>query len=111
MNKKLIAGVMGAAAIAATVSLAPSANADEVFSVCPSGRSGVATTVTSCAFAEDVRYSYLSQGGPVVTAYSPMTGQFYNMQCGGGFRAYLNDGEVVRSVRCVGGNNAVVVLW
>ena len=108
-----MASVMGAAAALAAVSLAPSANAyvDEPFIVCPSGGSGVATSVTSCAFADNVRYSYLTQPGQVVTAYSPVTGQSYTMQCGEGFVAHLNNGATVRSARCVGGNNAVVVLW
>ena len=68
--------------------------------------------MTSCAFADNVRYSYLTQPGQVVTAYSPVTGQSYNMQCAGGFTAELHGGAtVVNSVRCVGGNNAVVVIW
>ena len=67
--------------------------------------------VTSCPFADNVRYSYLTQPGQVVTAYSPVTGQHYTMQCAEGFRAYLNNGTTVRSARWVGGNNAVVVIW
>jgi hypothetical protein len=58
-----------------------------------------------------VRYAYLTQPGSVVQAYSPVTGMYYNMQCGSGFRAYLASGGVVNSVRCVGGNNAVVIAW
>ena len=49
--------------------------------------------MTSCAFADNVRYSYLTQPGQVVTAYSPVTGQYYTMQCAEGFRAYLNNGR------------------
>ena len=97
--------------IAAGVLVAPQAHADEAFLVCPSGRSGVATSVTSCAFADNVRYNYIRQGGPIITAYSPVTGQFYTMQCASGFVATLNTGGVVSSVRCVGGDNAVVILW
>ena len=67
--------------------------------------------MTSCAFADNVRYSYLTQPGQVVTAYSPVTTQYYTMQCAGGFTAYLTNGAVVNSARCVGGNNAVVVVW
>ena len=40
MRKQLIAGALGAAAVAAAVSLAPSASAS-VFTVCPSGNAGV----------------------------------------------------------------------
>ena len=113
ITKAALMGGAAAAAIAATIGIAAPAQAyvDESFIVCPSGRSGVATSVTSCAFADNVRYSYLTQPGQVVTAYSPVTGQYYTMQCGEGFRAYLNNGTTVRSARCVGGNNAVVVIW
>lgn len=81
------------------------------FAICPSGHSGVATTVTSCAFADSVRRAYLIQGGPDVQAYSPVTGDTYAMEYIGGFTAHLSDGEVVQAVRCTGGNNAVVVMW
>jgi hypothetical protein len=81
------------------------------FAICPSGHSGVATTVTSCAFADNVRSAYLVQGGPTVLAYSPVTGDTYTMECIGGFTAHLSDGRVVQAVRCAGGNNAVVVVW
>jgi hypothetical protein len=83
----------------------------EVFIMCPSGQDGVATEVTSCEFADNVRRAWQSQYGPVVLAYSPVTGNVYNMQCAGGFTAHMNNGMVIDTVRCVGGNNAVVVLW
>ncbi len=44
-------------------------------------------------------------------AYSPVTGGIYKMQCAPGFIATFYDGSVVNSGRCVGGNNAVVVVW
>lgn len=81
------------------------------FVICPSGHAGVATPVTSCAFADNVRRSYLIQGGPEVLAYSPVTGETYTMECNGGFTAHLSDGEVLQAVRCTGGNDAVVVVW
>lgn len=81
------------------------------FAICPSGHSGVATTVTSYAFAENVRRAYLIQGGPEVLAYSPVTGETYTMECIDGFTAHLSGGEVVQAARCAGGNNAVVVVW
>ena len=109
--RRLIVAALAALSIGLVAAPVAQAYVDEAFLVCPSGRSGVATSVTSCAFAENVRYSYLTQPGSVVTAYSPVTEQYYTMQCGEGFRAYLNNGMTVRSVRCVGGNNAVVVLW
>jgi hypothetical protein len=97
--------VVGAAIISA-----PAASADS-FVQCPSGRDGVATTVTSCEFADNVRRAYFDQYGQVVMAYSPVTGSVYDMQCASGFTAHMSSGLVVDSVRCVGGNNAVVVLW
>ena len=98
---------------ATTVAAIPPAQAyGEDFYVCQSGHSGVATTVTSCAFAESVRYSYITQDGSMITAYSPVTGQYYDMQCASGFIAHLhNTGAAVPSVRCVGGNNAVVIVF
>jgi hypothetical protein len=81
------------------------------FIVCPDGHSGVATSVTSCEFAMNVRESYLSQGGPTVIAYSPVTGESYQMECHAGFTSHLTNGLTVNSVRCVGGNDAVVILW
>ena len=80
MRKKLIAGALGAAAVTAAVSLAPSASA-EAFDICPSGMSGVSTADTSCAFADGVRWAWYSQPGTIVTAYSPVTHQSYTMQC------------------------------
>ncbi|OBI82705.1 hypothetical protein A9X00_07090 [Mycobacterium sp. 1245805.9] len=71
----------------------------------------MATTVTSCAFADNVRRAYLVQGGPGVVAYSPVTGDTYTMECIGGFTAHLSDGRAVQAARCTGGNNAVVLVW
>jgi hypothetical protein len=98
------------AALPVSVTTSPMAQA-EVFIMCPSGHDGVATDVTSCEFADNVRRAWLTQYGPVVMAYSPVTGNVYDMQCAGGFTAHMNNGMVVDAVRCVGGNNAVVVLW
>ena len=95
----------------AAVGLASPAHADEVFNICPSGQDGVATTVTSCGFADNVRWAYFHQYGPIVDAYSPATQQVYSMQCAAGFVSRLNTGVTVTSVRCVGGNDAVVILW
>ena len=88
---------------------APPAN--ETFLICPDGHSGVATGVTSCQFAMNVRSSYLRQGGPTVFAYSPVTGDNYEMDCRTGYSARLANSATVDSVRCTGGNNAVVILW
>jgi hypothetical protein len=88
---------------------APPAN--ETFLICPDGHSGVATGVTSCQFAMNVRSSYLRQGGPTVIAYSPVTDDSYQMDCHPGYSARLANGATVDAVRCTGGNNAVVILW
>lgn len=106
--------LLGSLALALAImfgSLPAQAHADDDFLVCPSGHSGIATSVTSCAFAESVRQAYLSQDGPVVTAYSPTTGKYYDMQCAPGFVAQLRYGPTVPSVRCVGGYNAVVIVF
>jgi hypothetical protein len=65
-----------AGSLSRNAGMAASAHAagGELFLVCPDGHSGIATTVTSCPFAENVRIAYLTQGGPVVVAYSPVTG-------------------------------------
>ena len=94
-----------------SLAVAVPAHAEDYFIGCPSGHSGIATTVTSCPFAENVRQAYLSQDGMVVTAYSPVTNQYYDMQCAPGFIAHLRNGPTVPSVRCVGGDNALVIIF
>ena len=78
--KKVIVGGLAAGAVALGIAVASPASAD-VFTVCPSGMSGVATDDTSCAFADNVRWAWYSQPGNIVTAYSPVTDQSYTMQC------------------------------
>lgn len=103
-----------AAAAAAVVLLgatpAPLAHAD-AFIECPSGMSGIATLVTSCPFADNVRRSYFAQGGPMVVAYSPVTGQVYIMDCVSGYTANFTNGTARVAVKCFGGNDAQVVVW
>lgn len=53
----------------------------ETFDVCPSGVTGVATSDTSCAFADNVRAAFYTQPGWTVYAYSPVTGKFYTLTC------------------------------
>lgn len=98
------------AVAAALLGQAPPAHADFVFDVCPSGRSGIATTVTSCPFADDVRASYFARPGLFIEAYSPVTGQVYDMECNSNTVATLNIGRRL-AVTCNGGNDAVVVFW
>jgi cell division protein FtsB len=53
---------------------------------------------TSCAFARNVANDYYSSGSSSnFSTYSPVTGQTYQMTCGGG-----------SPVVCTGGNNATV---
>lgn len=76
--KKII--LMMATVLVALFASAPTASAD-VFDVCPSGLTGVATPDTSCPFADNVRAAWYSQPGRTVFAYSPVTDRFYTMQC------------------------------
>ncbi|MGV9710006.1 hypothetical protein ACWDTI_05020 [Gordonia sp. NPDC003424] len=82
----------------------------ELFTVCPSGRVGVATSVTSCAFADNVGSAYRSTGSSVITAYSPVTGQNYTMS-GDSITITFSSGGSTVGMRYVGGNNAVVIAW
>jgi hypothetical protein len=113
MKKLLVTLAMAALApLAAMLGMAGSAHAAESVLECSSGYSGVATTVTSCAFAGNVRSAWIASGGAsVINAYSPTTGQVYTMQCGTGFGIHLSNGMSVDAVRCVGGNDAVVWIW
>lgn len=83
------------------------------FVVCDDGHSGIATDVTSCPFAINVRRAYMNQDRPyaVVYVYSPVTKKDYDMQCQPGFTAVNKSGQRSDAVRCVGGNNAVVVIF
>jgi hypothetical protein len=108
--RKLIAGALGAAAVAATVALAPSASAS-VFTMCPSGNAGVVGGHTSCAFAENVQRVFWGSGANRFVAYSPVTGERYVMTCAGLYTAYFNSGAVRTTTHCYGGSNAEVVIW
>ena len=113
--KKIISG--GIAALAATTGIAvfPAAPAhadDVVFTMCPSGREGVVGGHTTCAFAENVRAVFYASGmSNDFIAYSPVTGERYEMICAGRFPAHFIDGETLISTRCFGGTNAEVVIW
>src|ERR1700742_3704125 len=104
--------LIAAAAPMVAVGLASAAHADESFDICPSGHSGVATSVTSCAFADNVRSQYFAEGGgrTMVVAYSPVTGEQYEVRCDPSV-SHFSDGTSKTTVRCTGGNDAVVVFW
>jgi len=109
--KKEILGGLAAGAVALGLATASPAQASELVTICPDGHSGVARGQTSCPFAHNVRVGLLYQGGPIVVAPSPVTGDVYTMQCSPGFQIDLDNGMAVSAYRCVGGNNAVVWAW
>jgi hypothetical protein len=78
--------------------------------MCPSGLSGIATTVTSCPFADNVRFAFFRSPNDV-EAYSPVTGRWYDMDCKPGYVAYFTSGHSRVATKCFGGINAEVVVW
>lgn len=72
----------------------------------PFARAGAGSSATSCPFASSVRDSYLASGAgggaATISAYSPVTGTSYTMNC-------APAGTNV--VQCTGGNNAVVYIY
>jgi hypothetical protein len=93
------------------VALAPAAHAD-VFDMCPDGREGVIGGHTTCAFADNVQGAFYASGmSHDFIAYSPVTGERYEMSCEGMYSAHFDDGQVVKSTRCYAGDNAEVVIW
>jgi hypothetical protein len=108
MNKYIVAVP---AVVAAAVALAPHAQAD-VFDMCPDGHEGVVGGHTSCEFAYNVGLGFDACGGcHHFPAYSPRTGERYEMDCEGNYPAYFSNGHVLNSTRCYAGENAEVVLW
>ena len=95
MKKALAAAGLGAAVTLGSLAGAGTANAEN-FNICPSGESGVSTADTSCAFADNVRWAWYSQPGTIVTAYSPVTGLYYTMQCTSTSTTYLVRSKAVR---------------
>lgn len=107
--KKLFNAVLVAATILffgviVAAAFSPPAKA-EVFSICPSGLTGVATPDTSCPFADNVRRAWYGQPGTTVIAYSPVTELFYTMQC----QLWITDAWI-HSKRCFGVNSFGAVL-
>ncbi|OMC32110.1 hypothetical protein A5739_11340 [Mycobacterium colombiense] len=98
------------AALVVSIPTPPLARADGLFIECPSGRDGIASSVTSCPFADNVRRAYFTQDGNIVVAYSPVTDQDYQMTCFPS-TAHFTNGLKVDAVECVGGNDADVVVW
>src|SRR6476646_10286014 len=99
MSKLIKIGVGVAVAAAVGLSAAP-AHAD-VFDMCPDGQEGVVGGHTSCDFAENVRSAFYASGMlNDFVAYSPVTGERYEMSCEGDYRAHFTGGAVVNSTRC-----------
>jgi hypothetical protein len=93
---------------------APAQASSQTFVMCGDGREGVVGGHTSCLFAENVRRAfYAANDGGVIVAFSPVTGERYEMVCPGGYRANFDDGSQRVATRCVGGDNdsAEVVIW
>jgi hypothetical protein len=90
----------------------PAASGTDVFTTFPDGHEGVVGGHTSCAFAANVRQMFYVTGmSSNFTAFSPITGDEYQMTCVGKYRAYFTDGSTMISTRCYGGDNAEVVIW
>jgi hypothetical protein len=108
MKKKIFGGIVAVAVAGGLALAAPAgpAHADGYFDVCGSGY-GVEGGSTSCAFAYNV-YRAASGQNPVY-AYSPVTDKVYQMECGP--TQLTGPGLYGPAARCVGGNNAVVIVW
>ncbi|WP_156768062.1 hypothetical protein [Mycobacterium sp. E1386] len=90
----------------------PQPGGTDVFTICPDGHEGVVGGRTSCAFAANVRQVFYASGmSNSFTAYSPVTGDAYEITCVGRYPAYFSDGSTKVSTRCYGGDNAEVVIW
>jgi hypothetical protein len=90
----------------------PAAGGTDVFNICADGHEGVVGGHTTCAFAANVRQIFYATGmSNNFTAYSPVTGDGYEMTCVGRYTAYFSDGSTKVSTRCYGGDNAEVVIW
>ena len=110
MKKMIVGGLAAATATGALLFGAAPAQADDGFLSCGAG-AGIASSVTSCEFAQNVRYAWFHQPGRIIEAYSPVTGMYYSMYCDPNYTARMDTGRVYDSVHCEGGNNAVVVIW
>jgi hypothetical protein len=90
----------------------PATGGTDVFTICPGGHEGVVGGRTTCAFAANVRQIFYATGmSNHFTAFSPVTGDGYEMTCVGRYPAYFSDGSTKMSTRCYGGDNAQVVIW
>ena len=77
--KKLISGGLAAATATGALLLGAAPAHAEGFLSLPLGTLRSSHLGDLLPFADNVRYSYFTQPGQVVTAYSPVTGQYYTM--------------------------------
>ncbi len=113
MKKILAAAGIGAALTAGALMGIGPAQAD-MFIVCPSGGEGVVGGHTSCPFADNVSRAFWASGGSNdIIAYSPVTGDRYEMICVGNYLASFDTGARRIVTHCYGGDNdsAEVVVW
>jgi hypothetical protein len=92
----------------------PDQSSSQTFAICGDGREGVVGGHTSCLFAENVRRAFFAaDNGSDIVAYSPVTGELYELTCTAGYRARFNDGSQRVATRCLGGDSgsAEVVIW
>ena len=83
-----------------------------MFTMCQSGNQGVVGENTTCAFAENVQRAFYASGmANQFSAYSPATGERYDMNCAGLYSAHFTSGQVLTSTHCYAGDNAEVVIW
>src|SRR5258705_12625680 len=113
MKKQLIGcGLAAAAVTGALLCAAPAQAHDDVFTMCQSGNQGIVGGHTTCAFAENVQRAFYASGmANDFIAYSPVTGERYDVNCMGLYPAHFVTGETVTSTRCYAGDNAEVVIW
>jgi hypothetical protein len=98
--------------VTAQAPLPPATDSTDVFTICPDRHEGVVGGRTTFAFAANVRKIFYATGmSNSFTAYSPVTGDAYQMTCVGRYPAYFSDGSTTISTRCYGGDNAEVVIW
>lgn len=100
--------------VAAAPPPAPDQSSSQRFVMCGDGREGVVGGHTSCLFAENVRRAFFAaDAGSEIVAYSPVTGERYEMTCAAGYRAHFDDDSQRVATRCLGGDSdsAEVVIW
>jgi len=103
-KQTIAASLLAGSVITTAIAMASPASAD-AFTLCPSGKSGVASADTSCAFADNVHRAWYSQPGTIVMAHSPVTNQVIRMQC---TSVATNHWPVAK--RCVGANASGAAL-